>query len=1064
MSKKNFFERKSFIVALLLFFLLTQELAANVFSKPRKLFSFKTEHFELIYSEQSKETATYVSQKIEELYSRAVNQLNYDAELKMPVVISSDSDVLSVTYTSSPYNRIVIFDSIKNDKTQNFEDALISLLYREIYRALAQSIRSPFNQFVSKWLAGDSYQPVALFNLPYSFVQGIAYLAESEKGEGRLNDGYFLQLLSQAKLEHKFPKWITVSSVIDVYPGEELALAAGSGFAAFLISTYGAEKYAALWQECGKINPLLTHGVFKNVYGIPLNELWAAFEEAVPLPQKLAELQNLESQSALVFPKDKEANYEHILLSDYGFVWYDRLRHEVDMFDENNLRKIRQLLFLADNIERMTLSCDSRFISVSHTQPRTMQSLYSDYTNVYDLIERRFLEPKYSLRDAAIVQTSDGKNVLAGVTHKKSTPVLQIYSIPQKDKKAKLLYEKAFEQNQIPFSPVFSGKGAVCYILDEGSSQTLCRLVFDGEKKDFEQKWLLKTADSLAAENSVKIRKLNFQRANAPAYTFEFAKSNEPGFTRLGMISLNQEWEPAALMFFGDDVSGGIHESVINGDSLFYTSKKFQINELRQISLSALSGEPGELVKIDENDNREKSFYEPATLAESDLTDSDLAQADFAEAESQEQLFSETSLPKKLYNPFKYLLDVSFSPFLPIKTIDLDTGIIYWPGLGVSVKTQTDPCMNTSAVLSAGWNYVPLDFSWSKNLPSAYLRRLRLASEDLKKDKSAAFFIENSSTPVNLKGGVLFNYTLDGEYDFSVLAGGQWKMPIGFALRKLIFNVQFSYKVSTDYYDQTLIDSHPSLSNWPNFNNAYELVQASVSVEYNNIHQYGFSPFEKRGLSIGAKLFALWDIYEINLLRQAREEEKRAKQENISEEERNGNLSNAQLKNLFQDSLMDITQLNVALFATVAIPRLNPLNSVNGWILSLPATVSVEFMNKAGTALESRTQILLIGKEIHKGISPIFLYFRRVGFSIGYDMSLIYDTAEVRLPDIRNDNYLAEVFNGVKYTHYFFFVLNFDLNYTAGALSSIPINAGIRGSYFPDTNGYVLNLDLRFHL
>ena len=31
----------------------------------------------------------------------------------------------------------------------------------------------------------------------------------------------------------------------------------------------------------------------------------------------------------------------------------------------------------------------------------------------------------------------------------------------------------------------FSGKGAVCYILDEGSSQTLCRLVFDGEKKDF---------------------------------------------------------------------------------------------------------------------------------------------------------------------------------------------------------------------------------------------------------------------------------------------------------------------------------------------------------------------------------------------------------------------------------------------------------------------------------------------------------------------------------------------------------------------------------------------------
>jgi hypothetical protein len=121
-------------------------------------------------------------------------------------------------------------------------------------------------------------------------------------------------------------------------------------------------------------------------------------------------------------------------------------------------------------------------------------------------------------------------------------------------------------------------------------------------------------------------------------------------------------------------------------------------------------------------------------------------------------------------------------------------------------------------------------------------------------------------------------------------------------------------------------------------------------------------------------------------------------------------------------------------------------------------------MNKAGTALEARGQVLLFGKEIHNGFRPLYLYFRRVGLTVGYDMSLNYNTSEVRLPDIRHDNYLAEVFSDVYYSDAVFMILNLDFNLAAGRPSAVPVNTTLMGTYFPDTKGYAVTLDFRFRL
>ena len=1021
MPDKKTFRKKYFITVILLFLILLQPLfSANVLAKPRKMYVVKTAHFEIIYPEMCVETAELIYSASEEIFERNAGRLseelglNIDSSVFMPVIISPDSDVPEVKYTAFPYNRIVIFDAAKDYDTAIFSDAMLAQFSREVYLALLQSVRSPFNRFVSKYLAGDSYQPLSLFNLPYSFVEGAAYAAGTDFGN-QLDDGFFLQILSQAKLEGAFPEWLQISAVIDVYPGEKLALAAGSGFAAYLLGTYGIEKYSELWTECGKLNPMLTKGIFFRVYGKTLDELWDSFKEAVPLPVQTVK------DSAELYPADKNACYDHLLLSDYGFVWYDRIRHEVDIFDENNFLKIRQLLFLADKVERMSLSPDGRLLSVSHTQSRTKEGLSTCSTWIYDLKNRRFLDEKFELRDAAVVISSDGNYALAGVNISEAEPRLQVYRFSaekkskrsKKEKASKLIFEKKFTRSSVPFSPVYGGKGSILYLIDRGFSQTLCRSCFDREESP-ETYWEI--------SGKKRIRKLQYQRRER-IHTFEYAEPASDSFTRAGIIRLEQE-DRACFSFFKENFSGGTNNPVIDEGIFYYCAEKLFASQLRFIELNKLEFEEEVLEAT-------SCVQETARKNTSDFY----------------------SLIPGTYNPVRYMLDFSFTPFFPVKLLDLNEGLLYWPGLGLSVETQADPCLSTRAVFSAGWTYFPLDFSWTKNIPSGYLERLRNASVPSSKDKSFAAYIENSSTPVNIKAGALLNYNLSGEYDFTFLAGTQWKIPLGIALRSLNCNIQSSYTASTDYYDKTLAEKHPSLSGWPSFQNAYEIFELSASVEYSNIHQYGWSPFEKRGFSLGARLFSMWDMYEERLLRKA-----------VDEKQVEQGLTQAQKEKLLNESMLEITQLNLGLFGTIEIPRLTPFNSRKGWILSAPAKITAEFMNKAGTALEARGQILILGREIHDGFSPVYLYIRRVGLSAGYGMSLNYNTSEVRLPDIRRKNYLAEVFSDISYSDAVFMVLNLDFNIAAGKLSRIPVNTAVTGTFFPAARGYALSLDIRLRL
>ncbi len=982
----------TFLFSLLIF----TSVHAVVMNAPRKVYVLQTKYFDILYSSPSEPTAKFLAENADKLFEKAMNYLGTDQAFRIPVVISPDSEQLSISYSPIPYNRILLYEGVPNQNQATFENTLLSLFYHEVFLAVNESIKSPFLQFLNKIVRVDALQPVALVNLPFSFVEGSAYLdeADEELKTGRINDGYFLQILSQAKLEGEFPTWFQAAAVRDITPGRDLAKAAGAAFIAFLQQRWGFEKFAELWEECGKFHILLTPGIFYKVYQVQLEDIWKEFQDSVPLPDRLTQLFELENFSEKIFRNDNEARYDFIFASEYGLVWYDDIRHEVDIFDENNPLNTRQLLFLADSVNRMSLSKDGRYLSISFVENKKRKNLSCNLTLVFDLKDRTYVSDTYPLRDAGIVELADGSLGIAGINVKESYPVLQIYPVGKK-KSAEVIFERAYNYNTVPFSPVYAGKGKVSFVMNQKNKRTLCQLDF---YNGTEINWNIGNfqISNLKYLNS-PVTKRNKGDVPEQMYVFQFVPENENAFTRMGIIELTADFYPTVVRAQSENFNGGIYSPTIQNNTLFFSSHKLYHDDLLSLPFEIL---PFENVDVYENTDLIERYEDGFSIPEQDY-------------------------PIKKYNPFKYYASGTVYPFFGIVTADLDEGPKLWPGLGFTYTTQTDPFESTAMTFSGVYGFADLEYSTgnTKTIDEQLEQQRNIISSH--KDFSFAGYIKNTSTPVDLSAAALFDLDKNGEYEFKWLAGTAWDIPLGLNFRTLRINLQFENEYSTSYYDDLQTETYPDKPFWTNLRNTYKTYQVSATANYTNMNQYGVSIFENRGITIGTKIFALWD---------------------------NQKVENSQVT--------DISQINVGFNALFAIPRLTPFQMRNGWILSAPSTLYFEFMEKNGTALQTYAEILLLGREIQNGYPFLYLYFHRFGLKAGYDLCLNYDTNNVSLPDLRH---ITKFYNVFENTHlYDNFYIKFDLDFIPpiGRLSSTIFKTEAKFSYYPQQNGFKFSVNL----
>ena len=1004
-------------IAFLAIVLFCAKLFCGEMAIPRTVYVVSTQYFDFLFPLENEQTVRLLAEQADSLYLDAKETFNCTMDFRTIVVVSPDSDTLSVKYTASPYNRIVIFDSVGRTDTSSYANGLLDLFAHEVGRAVSQSVRSKPMNFIASHFLGDAFQPVGLFNVPYSFLEGAVYAQDEKSMSGILYDNWNIELLMQAKIENKFPSLLQVSGAYDIHPVNKIDYIAAAAFYAYIQQLWGIEKFGEYWQECGKLNLFkLDRGIFRMVYGEEVSKVWQDFIDAIPVPQNMADsIQDGEEVFTHNFLKtDYDSNYKFIVSTNYGLVWYDELKEEVDISGFYDYQSIRQLLFLANNITNLTVSPDGRFLVVSHVQGGVREKFENDVVRIYDLKQRKFLSEKYDMRDGSIVRLEDGRFAVAGNFVGNGYSNIIIYESEElnrligfEDSKSGLIYSRSFETDVTSFNPVALGKNYFACLLCRNNEWyiMISDIVTDQAHQGMndEDFYTISVGDT---ENSfgevLKIRNLRYadyvevsgrksDRDKNFCLLYDFVLQNETSFVRTGWMFFDENSIPVRSFVCSCDYYGGMNSGAMFNCNLYYSSQKFDYSELKYINLNDILLREAKILYCRETFDSPSTGSGPTMPAgEEDLT---------------------------RYSPFKYMRKGSFTFFMPVRDITLEEGVVFEPGLGAVFETQSDPFQNNELLISAAKGFIPLDFEKLFNAQKKSTEEHNAQKLELSKDAAFAVYFKNTSTPADITAAGVFKFNESGEYTFYSFGDILFSLPLAMTFRRLTFDISLLFTASTTYWDVTQTDLFPNLTDWPSFSKSYRRWQTSAGLQYSNIHQYGISPMKKLGIAAGVKITSSWEWGQWNPY-----------------------------------------QISAGISGTGEIPYLMPVQNYKNMILCLPTTVHAELFYTNGKAVDAYAQLLLYGMEIQNGFWR--LYFPRVGLYGGYDIALEYDTATVRLPDLRHLERFYDVFEHCHLNDSVYVKLDFGLTPVLGKFSKVQFQSSLRLEKYLRNEEWKLKFDI----
>jgi len=249
--------------------------------------ALRTEHFEIIFPEESRRTAEALAGFADETYERVSGLLGIELRGRVPVAVTPHTDEFNGYMNPFPYPHIVLFDTPMDPEWTTFRDSLEGLFLHELTHAVSMSSRGPFSEFLHGIFGG--WVMPSMLNAPLFMLEGVTVSFESLEGYGRANDPLVRELVRQARLEGKALTPFQASGMYD-YPPFGSYYEYGGLFSAYLQSEYGMEKYAELWKAVGsslKLSLSLeksgVYGVFREVYGVKLTDAWEGFLSSLDL-------------------------------------------------------------------------------------------------------------------------------------------------------------------------------------------------------------------------------------------------------------------------------------------------------------------------------------------------------------------------------------------------------------------------------------------------------------------------------------------------------------------------------------------------------------------------------------------------------------------------------------------------------------------------------------------------------------------------------------------------------------------------------------------------------------
>lgn len=408
---------KKTLTLLSILILINFSIFAGVYESSNNLNTLETEHFDIVFDDNSINEAFVIYDNCENIYEEIQLFFGISRTQRIPVAITSDINSFNAYFSQFPSPHIVLYNTIIANNNFNVfsKDYLLYIFSHELTHALTlmgnnNFIQKTFSQFIN----------FSTLNTTSFNAEGFAVFFESRDGEGRLNNNLYKSNLLQAKIEDRFLKYNETQGNRDIYPSNVFYLY-GAFFNEYIYNTYGSDKYHEFINSQHKLNLLFIdqNVVFKKVYGKSVYDVYNDFKNSllnVPLkeikfdnfnynPTQLIKSDNnvLVYQTINNSVRNVESNHKEISLLDNSYyISYNDGKYVLSGYQYNNLPKTITYV-INDNKERKSYEIDN-FINAVNYNNQLIGILYEGQKQYIAIYEGKKLIKKIDVEDDEYIQ------------------------------------------------------------------------------------------------------------------------------------------------------------------------------------------------------------------------------------------------------------------------------------------------------------------------------------------------------------------------------------------------------------------------------------------------------------------------------------------------------------------------------------------------------------------------------------------------------------------------------------------------------------------------------------
>lgn len=671
----------------------------------RKLRVIRTEYFDIIYPDDSRQSAEKIARVADAYYLEITAKLGVEMHTRFPVTITKQVESFNAYFTVYPYNNIMLYDTWPSREVDCDELLLENTFYHELTHAITGNIKRGVVKGLSAFF-GDWVSPTFFFSNAF-WNEGTAVYFESHDGSGRLNDPYNMQTVLQSKIENCFPSWREVTGARDLYPSGRIPYMYGSLFGQYLSETYGEEQYTAWWRRLGYGSKKVPEDdMMKALSGKNMKQTWADFKEWLPVPQVVSDFS---AKNGLVdffesagfskrtkngFSKLNNGRrvYSVVDSSKAGIVWYERKTASVWFAPYKGSKDSKKTegsygkpvkLLCASGVERLSLSEDGSYVAVSYL--RAQENTKSRLAIVSTQNGSVTVLPFDSVSDASFVTAKDSLHLLTvdfsdGYTVKE-------YQVSKDGRVSKkntvLLRTIRFNPGEVPFSPVDCGNGRIACIVKNGLSWKIRLYDTDGTFRDY--------GTSQTIIHNLHARLL---QNGTIAFSFSYVEMGRVGsmLARGGILYVSPWDYVSELVLQSDDISGGILDMAFLPDGA--------VRGKEQFVYVAGFYDTSRLITLDFSKRKalhhEGNAPRPYRLS---LAADESSRSANTRSDSSQETFNELS-----YNPLRYYKNGAILPIAVVQPYQSDFTATSDSLFGLS-WVSSNPWLDHSIMLSGGYQF-----------------------------------------------------------------------------------------------------------------------------------------------------------------------------------------------------------------------------------------------------------------------------------------------------------------------------------------------------------------------